>query len=85
MSRLRAMLELDASGVLLNLADSTLQREESEHRGFICPHCHGGGHVIEPDEANVLEQRQCPTCMGFGQLKARITVQWMPDEKALRP
>ena len=79
------MLELDASGVMISPSDGTVQREENEHRGFTCPRCNGAGHVIEPDYANVLVERQCPTCMGFGQMKARITVQWMPDEKALNP
>lgn len=59
--------------------DGTVARELSERRGFTCPQCNGSGYVMREDGRGGLERVQCDACMGYGSLKARILVEWLPD------
>ncbi|MBE6331661.1 MAG: hypothetical protein E7070_05095 [Bacteroidales bacterium] len=62
--------------------DGTVEHEKIELHGFSCPVCHGSGWTFEGDSHGELFKRQCECCMGFGLLKARVSVEWLPDERA---
>jgi len=79
MSIMKTIAVVEAPESVRLQADGTVARELSERRGFACPQCNGSGYVMGEDGRGGLVKSQCDACMGYGMLKARILVEWLPD------
>ena len=79
MSKMKTVAVVEAPESVRLQADGTVGRELSEQRGFTCPQCNGSGYVMRENARGELERVQCDACMGYGTLKARILVEWLPD------
>ena len=84
MSKIENIIVLDDPEILRYSQDGTVSREMIERRGFTCPHCHGAGQVVTEGRLGELIKAQCPICLGFGTLKARVVIEWMPDERNMK-
>lgn len=81
MSRVKIMLELDAPEFLRRMPDGTVAKEMIHKKPFTCPYCNGSGWNMTENNHGQLEKKQCEMCLGFGELKAEITVEWKPNIK----
>ena len=82
MSKMKTIAVVESPDYVHMQADGTVAREMMERRGFTCPQCNGSGHVMTENRFGQLEKQQCDACMGYGTLKARIVIEFLPDEKA---
>lgn len=53
--------------------------EKLEETGFPCPYCFGLGGWVEQIGRNEYFEKKCPVCQGAKQIKAVITIGWLPD------
>ena len=79
MSKIKTVLVTDVPEFFQLKPDGTVAREMSEKGGFTCPRCNGSGRVIVEDNMGHDGIEQCPVCLGYGVLKARIVTEWLPD------
>ena len=79
MSKIKAVLVAEVPEHVMVKPDGTVAREMTEKGGFTCPRCNGSGRVIVEDNSGHDAIEQCPICMGYGVLKARIVTEWLPD------
>lgn len=54
------------------------KEKPEEFPGYSCGYCQGNGWFLDPDE-NERVKKPCPSCGGTGQVKAVVTVEWVPD------
>ena len=68
------------SGVLITAPLFGTGREKPEEfPGYPCGYCQGNGYVIDPDIITERVKKPCTSCGGTGQVKAVVTVEWVPD------
>lgn len=46
--------------------------------GFCCPNCHGKCGFLREIGRGVNEWLECDHCNGSGELKANVTIEWLP-------
>ena len=81
MSKIKTVLVTEVPEFFQLKSDGTVAREMTEKGGFTCPRCNGSGRVIVEDNTGHDAIEQCPVCLGYGTLKARIVTEWLPDVK----
>ncbi len=81
MSKIKTVLVTEVPEFFQLKPDGTVAREMSEKGGFTCPRCNGAGRIIVEDNTGHDTFEQCPVCLGYGALKARIVTEWLPDVK----
>ncbi|RHJ78083.1 hypothetical protein [Parabacteroides sp. AM08-6] len=59
----------------------TTDAEKLEIAGFECPYCCGQGKWSEEVGRNVYVEHTCRVCKGVKELKAIITIGWLPNIK----
>lgn len=79
MSKIKTVLVTEVPEFFQLKPDGTVAREMSEKGGFTCPRCNGAGRIIVEDNTGHDTFEQCPVCLGYGALKARIVTEWLPD------
>lgn len=79
MSRIKMILELSAPEVMRRKSDGTVAKEMLEQGPFRCPCCNGSGWTRVDYSHGKPETEQCEMCLGYGELKAEITVEWKPS------
>lgn len=52
--------------------------------GYACGYCQGNGWHLDPDVIHERVKKPCPSCGGTGQVKAVVTVEWVPDGEVKR-
>lgn len=68
------------NGVLISAPIFGAGREKTqEFPGYSCGYCQGNGYVLDPDIITERVKKPCPSCGGTGQVKAVVTVEWVPD------
>lgn len=55
--------------------------EMETFHGIKCSYCHGNGWIPTLGDRNEPERDTCPVCKGNKNLKAVVTVKWLPDEQ----
>ena len=68
------------NGVLISAPLFGVGKEKPEvFPGYACGYCQGNGYVLDPDVITEYVRKPCPSCGGTGQVKAIVTVEWVPD------
>ena len=68
------------NGVLITAPLFGTGREKPEEfTGYSCGYCQGRGWHWDPDAIAEPQKKPCPSCGGTGQVKAIVTVEWLPD------
>ena len=82
MSGMKHVILIDEPDILSMKGDGTVAKEMTEHQPFLCTRCNGSGYVFnESRYTGELLKEQCPICLGYGELKARILIEWIPFVK----
>ena len=76
MSKLSTIQDIPTSEYVPLNPENIVARELN---GFTCPQCDGRGYTLVENAHGGMEKCQCERCMGYGRLKARITVEWVVD------
>jgi len=46
---------------------------------YKCPACGGSGHFVEQIGRDEYKTTECSFCSGTGNVKAIVTIEWLPD------
>lgn len=73
-------MSIKQNGVLITAPLFGIGRETvGEFTGYACGICQGNGYILDPDIITERVKQPCPSCGGTGNIKAVVTVDWIPD------
>lgn len=79
MSKVKHLIEIEEPEFLNPNGDGTVARELMDEKPFLCRRCNGSGYVMtEQPRKRELVKEQCDVCLGYGELRAVVLVEWKP-------